>query len=522
MQPVPDSPTNRVRDQQQQQHVQHQEEAEESRREPGRQYSGLIKSFNARRGFGFIVCEETAEEYHRDVFISKAERDKNGLQEGDPCLFELQFSTEGHPQAVNVEKIQRYQGRVIGTKHDRLVQFSIIERSTWPTSKILNSSEISAPKSEFGILVLYPNDKVSFQISPRDTTQYINQHQLSAPQPLASKILLHDTSSSSSLSSCFEMEPPLSCRGHTIGNEVFLSLPQGLDVDLLKKVLPKIGASNITVSDDLASARASFSSLQGLIKVLNHRSLGLPTVEGGNTVAAVQMRPPQSQKDPFWKSPVLTKIHNDLRWESQPNVTTYTLEVRLPSSSSWIALDSSGRPTALTKLSSQVTSVNISSLGPILEARLSYTTLCGCHSGYGTISNMTTMNMHPKVNYKMPAPQPPEILRHTQYGISIRWTPQPDVHEYVLESLKSNGDIEVKNIIGQSYIELQGGDHMWARIAYVDVKHHQISPFSQKLVIPPRSHCTWTVDDVTGLPRRRTYSQCSWDQRHEAMTLWLD
>lgn len=489
----------------------------EQPREPGKVYSGLIKSFNARRGFGFIVCEETAEEYHRDVFISKAERDKNGLQEGDPCLFELQFSTEGHPQAVNVEKIQRYQGRVVGTTHDRLVQFGIIERSSWPASKILNASEISAPKAEFGILVLYPNDKVSFQIAPRDAWQTPNQRNLPA-HPIASKILLHDTSSSSSLSSCFEMEAPLACRGHTIGNEVFLSLPHGLDVELLKKVLPKIGASNITVSDDLNSARATFSSLQGLIKVLNHRSLGLPTVEGGNTVAAVQMRPPQSQKEAFWKSPTLTKIHNDLRWENQPNVTTYTLEVRLPSSSSWIALDSSGRPTALAKLSCHVTSVNISSLGPILEARLSYTTLCGCHSGYGTITNMNAMNMHPKVNHKMLAPAPPEILRHTQYGISIRWTPQPDVHEYVLETLRSTGEFEVKNITGQSYIELQGGDHMWARIAYVDVKHHRTSPFSQKLVIPPRSHCTWTVDDVTGLPRRR----CSWDQRHEPITLWLD
>lgn len=489
-------------------------EQQEGPKEPVKLYSGLIKSFNARRGFGFIVCDETAEEYRRDVFISKAERDRNSLYEGDPCVFELQFSVEGHPQAVNVDKIQRYQGRVIGYTydsgytHDRLLQLGPIDRNGWPNGK--NTPEIYASKADTGICVLYPNDKISFQVMNRDQ---------SAGRMMAGMILLQDTASSSSLSSCFEVEAPLFCRGHTIGNEVYLRLPQGLDVELLKKVLPKIGASNISISDDLSSARASFASLQALIKVLNHRSLGLPTVEGGNAVAAVQMRPPTSQKESFWNAPALTRIHNELTWDPQPNAQSYTLEVRLPSSSSWITLDAGGKPTPLASLNSHITSVSIASLGPVLEARLSYATLCGCISGFGTINNMNAIVApYPKAHHKLPAPPAPEILRHTQTGVSIRWAPLPEVHEYIIETIRTNGEFFVKTVSGQSYVELQGSDHLWARLAYVDVKLNLTSPYSAKLVIPPGSACTWTVDEVTGLPRRR----CSWDQRREPLTLWLN
>lgn len=92
------------------------------------------------------------------------------------------------------------------------------------------------------------------------------------------------------------------------------------------------------------------------------------------------------------------------------------------------------------------------------------------------------------------------------------------MHEYIIETIRTNGEFFVKTVSGQSYVELQGSDHLWARLAYVDVKLNLTSPYSAKLVIPPGSACTWTVDEVTGLPRRR----CSWDQRREPLTLWLN
>merc|ERR1719379_3260968 len=36
-------------------------------------FGGVVKSYNARRGFGFLACEETAQRFGRDVYLSKLE-----------------------------------------------------------------------------------------------------------------------------------------------------------------------------------------------------------------------------------------------------------------------------------------------------------------------------------------------------------------------------------------------------------------------------------------------------------------
>jgi len=34
-------------------------------------FCGSVKSLNTRRGFGFVSCEETAQRFGRDVYLSK-------------------------------------------------------------------------------------------------------------------------------------------------------------------------------------------------------------------------------------------------------------------------------------------------------------------------------------------------------------------------------------------------------------------------------------------------------------------
>jgi len=67
--------------------------------EPGR-YAGRIKSFSAEKGFGFIECPQTYVEYHRDVFLHKAQiRD---LPVGANVTFSCQVNKDGMPQARGV------------------------------------------------------------------------------------------------------------------------------------------------------------------------------------------------------------------------------------------------------------------------------------------------------------------------------------------------------------------------------------------------------------------------------------
>jgi len=75
----------------------------------GGPYTGILKSFNQHRGFGFIACDETFAAYERDVFMHKNETDKiHDLTKGDTLTFTLQINQEGHPQAVGVTKEDAY------------------------------------------------------------------------------------------------------------------------------------------------------------------------------------------------------------------------------------------------------------------------------------------------------------------------------------------------------------------------------------------------------------------------------
>ena len=39
-------------------------------------YLGVVKSYNDRRGFGFLACTETADRFGRDVYMPKALQSK--------------------------------------------------------------------------------------------------------------------------------------------------------------------------------------------------------------------------------------------------------------------------------------------------------------------------------------------------------------------------------------------------------------------------------------------------------------
>mmetsp|Transcript_71045 Transcript_71045/g.230651 ORF Transcript_71045/g.230651 Transcript_71045/m.230651 type:complete len:778 (+) Transcript_71045:131-2464(+) len=101
------------------------------------EFLGMVKSYNARRGFGFVACSQTALKFGRDVYIAKAEAslafaegstagqihaqraavaDKSApptLAEEDLIRFRVRLSVEGYPQAEQIQRLRKFQGTIV-------------------------------------------------------------------------------------------------------------------------------------------------------------------------------------------------------------------------------------------------------------------------------------------------------------------------------------------------------------------------------------------------------------------------
>jgi len=83
------------------------QEAELTNKDPNQVYTGTVKSYNATKGFGFIVCPETHAQFGSDVFIHKDQVE--GINVDDTVKFTLRFSLNGQPQAKDVDKAELVQ-----------------------------------------------------------------------------------------------------------------------------------------------------------------------------------------------------------------------------------------------------------------------------------------------------------------------------------------------------------------------------------------------------------------------------
>lgn len=67
-----------------------------------RDYTGVIKSFNAASGFGFVACDETTLMFGRDVFLHQS--NLGGFNIGDTVLFKVSVDVEkASPQARDLK-----------------------------------------------------------------------------------------------------------------------------------------------------------------------------------------------------------------------------------------------------------------------------------------------------------------------------------------------------------------------------------------------------------------------------------
>jgi len=67
---------------------------------PGK-LQGRIKSFNSEKGFGFIECAQTYQQYNRDVFLHKAQI--GDMSVGTLVTFSCEINKQGMPQAKDIQ-----------------------------------------------------------------------------------------------------------------------------------------------------------------------------------------------------------------------------------------------------------------------------------------------------------------------------------------------------------------------------------------------------------------------------------
>mmetsp|Transcript_54471 Transcript_54471/g.100282 ORF Transcript_54471/g.100282 Transcript_54471/m.100282 type:complete len:799 (-) Transcript_54471:194-2590(-) len=102
-----------------------------------KRFRGVLKVFYAEKGYGFIVCEETYNLYHYDVFAHK--KQICGVTIGQVITFAVTFNSRGQPQAQDVRPLDADVGHIASHSTQRMLD-----------SPIPQLPSISAPGADWG------------------------------------------------------------------------------------------------------------------------------------------------------------------------------------------------------------------------------------------------------------------------------------------------------------------------------------------------------------------------------------
>jgi len=268
-------------------------------------FCGTIKSFNTRRGFGFVSCEETAQRFGRDVYLSKDEamvlavepavglasaesfsapgsekvKAPPPVQEGDFLLFQVKLSAEGFPQAVQPQKIRRLRGMVVQAPSSTAEGIIVVNGEDSDRADAnadaaeLFGAEVRLRQAECGQLQLQPNDEVAFCcVNMTDADGQSLEAQLVD--------LLRTSRSEGSVLGCFSLSlpklentddgaPNMQLHGHALTNRIVMSdVPYNLSVPDLMRLFSKLGGTEAFVNSSRSSASISFSGPESIAKFL--------------------------------------------------------------------------------------------------------------------------------------------------------------------------------------------------------------------------------------------------------------
>ncbi|CAD7966285.1 unnamed protein product [Amoebophrya sp. A120] len=85
-------------------------------------FSGVIRTFNANLGYGFITCAVLKDQYDRDVFVHKQQFE--GLEVGDQVQFKVSVNAKGQPQAREVTQLKQKEEEAAVTPPDGRSKFT--------------------------------------------------------------------------------------------------------------------------------------------------------------------------------------------------------------------------------------------------------------------------------------------------------------------------------------------------------------------------------------------------------------
>jgi len=277
----------------------------ESAKQQEESFCGSIKSFNTRRGFGFVSCAETAERFGRDVYLSKDEamtlavepavgqaapdnaatdeRKNPPVQEGDFLLFQVKLSTEGFPQAVQVRRIRRLHGVVQQAPSTTADGIIIVtgeggDGAEGADLQQLLGAEVRVKEAECGQLQLLPKDKVAFGCA--------NTTEAEGPALEARLIdLIHTSRAAGSLLGCFSLSLPcppskrateaiqdgstardesryVQLSGYALTERVLLSeVPLDVGAPGLMRLFKKLGGLDISIIPSSSDNTCGFASI---------------------------------------------------------------------------------------------------------------------------------------------------------------------------------------------------------------------------------------------------------------------
>jgi len=428
--------------------------AADAESEGGPSYYGIIKSYNERRGFGFVACEETARSFGRDVYLSKDEAallakepvvgssapapiedGQPPLKEGDFVQFQVQRSLEGYPQAVNARRLRRLRGSVThGTLPRDGSEGKIVVKGDGkdveaampidPEIQHLIGAEVRVRQADCGQLRLVPGDEVIFCCAAARDSDVLEAQLVE---------LLWTSRTSGSILGCFTLELPRTLDppadgdeqrpvapaqapalldGHALVDRVLLAgLPYDLEVPELMRLFQKLGASEAVVttseSDDADACRFASVSFSGPVEIARFLGRAAHTINEQGSTSLARLGPHREGVVvlPALPKPTLSVSEGGalmVQWTQVSLAAGYLVELRpkgtdVPWASVGVATghleDSAGNlPAGL--LGPQCAACRVNCLSPDVpyEARVTYYTSWGCRSQASAASPACSVN----------------------------------------------------------------------------------------------------------------------------------
>lgn len=398
-------------------------------------FAGVVKSYNERRGFGFLACDETAKRYGRDVYLSKVESSsamkdsEDTLKEGDHVVFAVVPSEEGFPQAAAVQRLHLLQGTVQHFCKDQGGTIVCNEDAGVPGTR-----EIIVKPSDCGCLTLYPGDEVRFCIESAEDG-------MGAPEAKLLR-LLRTCRPPCALLSCFLLEfprpisdaPSVILNGHAFGTCIcFSGLPSDLNEVELNKLFGRFGATQVTAVHSQVSGCASvqFPDVSAVARFLTGAAHAFTTSTDQATsqplVAKLRKRETAGDQNlPALSAPSMVPGDANgvlICWEPLNLAASYLVEIRTVGAEGWSPVDCIGRVQpagAAASLGPQQSCLAVAGLsaGVTYEARVSYVASCGCTGTPSDPSMPCTAGFQNAVPLPPSYPVPQPLLSY----------PQPQLH----------------------------------------------------------------------------------------------